>query len=447
MSAELSRASKPYRNPATNADSPPRHADSPLRKVTPLRAAVPPRPLAVLKRVQKTRVPSVPAAGKTDRSCGIQEGLPRAESTGFSCSGAGDFSTQDWRFSVKAWGLPWKVFLRKRNRKDPAFARYVHEANKEASGVSLAKQHARFSPYYLPAQGFMHPARQEFMEGSVQPSLNLWWRDSPSLTAAFRRRLGEAKSFEAAHADHREPMGFRYGQTMGGGGKGNTAAIAALEDAETKKKVEDILTKAKEAASPSLRREMRRCVAAEPEDQVKRQTLMMQECENPPSAEPKLSEELLPLAKSVVGDSWKDWGVTEDNAMMVMMQAQGGILRGIRRGISLRRNSYRGSALPVTQQPSVASLRSLPSEKPEGPDDDAGRNDAGSSLKNLETLVTENGVLEFPETDMEDDALQAAVQTMKRHKTITFEDIALSEGVKQSVILCQLGRQKRFVIS
>eukprot|EP00913_Durusdinium_trenchii_P004021 g3723.t1 len=226
---------------------------------------------------------------------------------------------------------------------DPAFARYVHEANKEASGVSLVKQHARFSPYYLPAQGFMHPARQEFMEGSVQPSLNLWWRDSPSLTAAFRRRLGEAKSFEAAHADHREPMGFRYGQTMGGGGKGNTArlersrsdppffclapqmslppitpelagqmvdkAIAALEDAETKKKVEDILTKAKEA---------------EPEDQVKRQTLMMQEppswCENPPSAEPKLSEELLPLAKSVVGDSWKDWGVTEDNAMMVMMQ-------------------------------------------------------------------------------------------------------------------------------
>ncbi|CAK8999727.1 unnamed protein product [Durusdinium trenchii] len=402
MSAELSRASKPYRNPATNADSPPRHADSPLRKVTPLRAAVPPRPLAVLKRVQKTRVeqpwserssetgpprrvPSVPAAYRARRA-------------------------QASAAAVKAWGLPWKVFLRKRNRKDPAFARYVHEANKEASGVSLVKQHARFSPYYLPAQGFMHPARQEFMEGSVQPSLNLWWRDSPSLTAAFRRRLGEAKSFEAAHADHREPMGFRYGQTMGGGGKGNTA-IAALEDAETKKKVEDILTKAKEA---------------EPEDQVKRQTLMMQE--------------LLPLAKSVVGDSWKDWGVTEDNAMMVMMQAQGDELLprpgwclkvqrppppfSMRASASLRRNSYRGSALPVTQQPSVASLRSLPSEKPEG-----------SSLKNLETLVTENGVLEFPETDMEDDALQAAVQTMKRHKTITFEDIALSEGVKQSVYL------------
>lgn len=122
---------------------------------------------------------------------------------------------------VKKWGLPWKVFLRKRNRKDPEFARYVHEANKEASGAALAKQHAKFSPYYLPAQGFMHPARQEFMEGSVQPELNLWWRDSPALTAAFRRRLGEAKSFEAAHADHREPSGFRYGQTFGGGGKNN----------------------------------------------------------------------------------------------------------------------------------------------------------------------------------------------------------------------------------
>eukprot|EP00434_Breviolum_minutum_P030053 symbB.v1.2.026575.t1/scaffold2665.1/size82975/12 len=70
-------------------------------------------------------------------------------------------------------------------------------------------------------------------------------------------------------------------------------AIAALEDDETKKKVEGILTKAKEA---------------EPEDQVKRQSMMMQE--------------LLPLAKNVVGDSWKDWGVTEDNAMAVMMQVQ-----------------------------------------------------------------------------------------------------------------------------
>lgn len=120
---------------------------------------------------------------------------------------------------VKAWGLPWKVYLRQKNRKDPAYARYVHESRKEASGRVQAVAHARFSPYYLPTHALMHPARQEFVEGSVQPKLNLWWRESPALAAAFRRRLAEAKSFERAHADHREPSGFRYGQTMGGGGK------------------------------------------------------------------------------------------------------------------------------------------------------------------------------------------------------------------------------------
>jgi len=120
---------------------------------------------------------------------------------------------------VKALGLPWKVYLRRRNRKDPAYAQYVHEARKESSMVKTARQHARFSPYYLPSYAMMHPARQELVEGSVQPQLNLWWRESPALEAAFRRRLTEAKSFEQAHADHREPNSFRYGQTMGGGGK------------------------------------------------------------------------------------------------------------------------------------------------------------------------------------------------------------------------------------
>lgn len=124
---------------------------------------------------------------------------------------------------VRAWGLPWKVFLRGRNRKDPAYARYAHEAKKEASSTGGAKQHARFSPYYLPTKALLHPARQEFVEGSVQPSLNLWWKESSALEAAFRRRLTEAKSFERAHADHREPMGFRYGHTFGGGGPNNTS--------------------------------------------------------------------------------------------------------------------------------------------------------------------------------------------------------------------------------
>lgn len=122
------------------------------------------------------------------------------------------------RPDVKAWGLPWKVFLRAKDRRDPEYARYSHEAKKEASGRTQARQHARFSPYYLPSQALMHPARQEFVEGSIQPELNLWWRDTPALEAAFRRRLGEAKSFERAHADHREPLGYRLGQTMGGGG-------------------------------------------------------------------------------------------------------------------------------------------------------------------------------------------------------------------------------------
>jgi len=120
---------------------------------------------------------------------------------------------------VKAWGLPWKAYLRRRDRADPAYARYKHMAKKEASGRATAVQHAKFSPYYLPSQALMHPARQEFIEGSIQPKLNLWWRESPELEAAFRRRLSEAKSFERAHADHREPMGFRYGQTFGGGGR------------------------------------------------------------------------------------------------------------------------------------------------------------------------------------------------------------------------------------
>lgn len=123
------------------------------------------------------------------------------------------------RPDCKAWGLPWKTFLRQKDRKDPEYARYAHEARKEKSGRAMAQQHAKFSPYYLPTQALMHPARQEFVEGSAQPELKKWWRESPALEAAFRRRLGEAKSFERAHADHREPMGFRYGQTFGGGGK------------------------------------------------------------------------------------------------------------------------------------------------------------------------------------------------------------------------------------
>ena len=40
----------------------------------------------------------------------------------------------------------------------------------------------------------MYPERQTFLEGSSPPALNLWWQESPELEAAFRRRLGSAKS-------------------------------------------------------------------------------------------------------------------------------------------------------------------------------------------------------------------------------------------------------------
>eukprot|EP00434_Breviolum_minutum_P040410 symbB.v1.2.035908.t1/scaffold4946.1/size32542/2 len=87
-----------------------------------------------------------------------------------------------------------------------------------------------------------------------------------------------------------------------------------------------------------------------------------------------------------------------------------------------RRRSWRTTDL-VTSQVSMQSVQSTQSASGQG------------ALKHLETIVTDSGVLEFPEEAMEDEALEAAVQTMKRHKTITLEDIVLSDGVKQSVYL------------
>ncbi|KAF4663448.1 hypothetical protein FOZ61_001658 [Perkinsus olseni] len=121
----------------------------------------------------------------------------------------------------KALGLPWKVFLRKRNQLDPAYARYTHELKKYHSVRHLYKQHAKFSPYYLPKhEKGLYPVRQKFMAGSEAPEMvNKWWTESPALEDAFRRRLGEAKSFEEAHADHREPEAYRRGYGMGRGGE------------------------------------------------------------------------------------------------------------------------------------------------------------------------------------------------------------------------------------
>merc|ERR1719352_1379405 len=120
---------------------------------------------------------------------------------------------------AKSWGLPWKVLMRKRDQMDPLFARYKHEAKKEFYTTRMAQKHQRFSPYFLPSNASgMYPERQTFLEGSSPPALNLWWQESPELEAAFRRRLGSAKSFERAYASHRLADGYKTGEGMGGGG-------------------------------------------------------------------------------------------------------------------------------------------------------------------------------------------------------------------------------------
>ena len=64
----------------------------------------------------------------------------------------------------------------------------------------------------------MHPERQNFSESVSPAELKRWWSESGALERGFRRRLGEAKSFEEGHADHREPGAYRKGRKRGGGG-------------------------------------------------------------------------------------------------------------------------------------------------------------------------------------------------------------------------------------
>ena len=124
---------------------------------------------------------------------------------------------------VKAWGLPWKVLMRKRDQKDPWYARLQHELRKEASIKRTAKQHAPYSPYFLPKDevGF-HPQRQRAPAapeaGRAGSPIERWWAESSALEAAFRGRLAQAKSFEERHTDHREPDAYTKGRKRGGGG-------------------------------------------------------------------------------------------------------------------------------------------------------------------------------------------------------------------------------------
>ena len=61
-----------------------------------------------------------------------------------------------------------------------------------------------------------------------------------------------------------------------------------------------------------------------------------------------------------------------------------------------------------------------------------------TGLLALGTTVLASGELEFDEdltAVKHDEALYSAVNTMKRHKTITYDDIVMSQGVQQSVYL------------
>ena len=120
---------------------------------------------------------------------------------------------------VQAWRLPWKTFLRKRDMADPWYARYRHGLASAKSNHSSSMSHTRFSPYFLPATtDGLYPQRDAFVSGREAPSLNLWWMQDKKVEEAFRKRLGDAKSFDEAFPDHREAGSYRKGQGAGGGG-------------------------------------------------------------------------------------------------------------------------------------------------------------------------------------------------------------------------------------
>ncbi|CAD7936625.1 unnamed protein product [Amoebophrya sp. A120] len=122
---------------------------------------------------------------------------------------------------VKAWGLPWHKLIRKKEQKDPAFARYKYLAFRAAGEKRRAREHKPYSPYYLPeSEADMEPARQEFLPGAEDTEVvkNLWWKSTPELERRFRDRLTAARHVEFKFPDHREPGGFRRGHNMMGGG-------------------------------------------------------------------------------------------------------------------------------------------------------------------------------------------------------------------------------------
>jgi len=130
------------------------------------------------------------------------------------------------RPDIKNWGLPWKILFRKRDQDDPYYARHMHYLRKTSCERELRKRVALFSPYYLPPVAGIYVERQaNGSESPGSPPLNLWWKDkqNPALEVAFRRRLGEAKSFERRHPDPAIPGSFKTGNNKGGGGQSGTS--------------------------------------------------------------------------------------------------------------------------------------------------------------------------------------------------------------------------------
>ena len=122
--------------------------------------------------------------------------------------------------SIKAWGLPWKVLLRKRDQADPWYAKFCFKLGKRMGKLRAHAAHKPFSPYFLPkSDSDVFVQRDRFQDEGVGPKLNLWWMEDPRTEAAFRHRLDEGKSFEEAHPDHRELGAYRKGEGVGGGGK------------------------------------------------------------------------------------------------------------------------------------------------------------------------------------------------------------------------------------
>eukprot|EP00920_Eleutheroschizon_duboscqi_P010906 GHVT01025644.1.p2 GENE.GHVT01025644.1~~GHVT01025644.1.p2 ORF type:complete len:131 (-),score=13.50 GHVT01025644.1:483-875(-) len=114
--------------------------------------------------------------------------------------------------------------MNQRSRDDPYYASHNHHKRKTQNEALMRKVERVYSPYYLPDQADIHPEKQTFLEGTPDPApMNFWWNAQPQLRHALVRRLGEGRSFDQAHSDHRLADGYWKGNNKGGGGKSGTS--------------------------------------------------------------------------------------------------------------------------------------------------------------------------------------------------------------------------------